>query len=388
MIDSGFAGRAHPGKNRDIEVLRAFAILGVLIHHLDGVLLPAMPGFRLGAMGLGSGVDLFFAISGFVIASGLLPRLQSAKGAGQAAAEVLAFWTKRAFRLWPTAWLWLGLTLVVTASFQFQAKHLWFPANVDAAVAGALHFANFRFADSFGQYPYGASFQFWTLSLEEQFYFLLPLLALLSGKRLVFVLPMLIAIELLRPVSLLSIATRSSALMIGVLIAIFSQTRVHNRLSEIFGKLGPRIKFVLMLGPVMLVPWVETATPTVAQLHYGYVAAAAGLCVLLASFDKDGLCPGRTWATLSQWIGARSYAIYVIHVLAFLMIGEIAQAYLGGQLDQVGPAMALAAAVCGLVFILAELNFRLIETPLRHFGVGLAGRFTAAHVGSTAATVA
>jgi peptidoglycan/LPS O-acetylase OafA/YrhL len=296
---------------------------------------------------------------------------------------VFAFWVKRAFRLWPTAWFWLAVILAVTASFQFQAGHLSFPPNVDATLAGALHFANFRFADSFGVYSYGASFQFWTLSLEEQFYLLLPLLALLSGKRLVLVLPILIAIDLLRPVSLLSITTRSSALLIGVLIAIFSQTSAHKHLSEAFGKLGRWAMFVLMIGSVALVPLAELSTPNIAQFHYGYVAAAAGLCVLLASLNRGGLCPPGVWTAVTQWLGARSYAIYVIHVPAFLMIGDVVQARLGDQIGQIGPAVATALASCCFVLLLAELNFRLVEAPLRKIGVGLAGRMTRAHVGGT-----
>jgi peptidoglycan/LPS O-acetylase OafA/YrhL len=173
--------------------------------------------------------------------------------------------------------------------------------------------------------------------------------------------------------------------LIGVLIAIFSQTRVHSRLSELFGKLGQWVMFVLMIGSVALVPWAETATPTIAQFHYGYVAAAAGLCVLLASFDRDGLCPRGAWTAVAQWIGARSYALYVIHVPAFLVINEVVQTRIGSQLSEIWPAAAVVVAGCGLVFVLAELNFRLIETPLRKVGVGLAGRIARAHVGGTVA---
>lgn len=97
----------------DIEMLRGFAVLFVVIHHANGALFTwsssAMSLFYSYFCG-GVGVDLFFAISGFVIARDLIPRLRESQGSQVAIAITLAFWVRRAWRLWPSAWLWLAPT--------------------------------------------------------------------------------------------------------------------------------------------------------------------------------------------------------------------------------------------------------------------------------------
>src|SRR5690554_7809237 len=55
-------------------------------------------------------------------------------------------------------------------------------ANIDASIAGFFHFANFRFYSTFLQSEYGVSFVYWSLSLEEQFYFLFPIILILLPK--------------------------------------------------------------------------------------------------------------------------------------------------------------------------------------------------------------
>lgn len=365
-------------KNRDIEVLRAFAVFGVLLHHL-AVLLAGTPGAAISFAPFdpSSGVDLFFVISGYVIARSLLPRLDAARAYRSSVREVCAFWVKRAFRLWPTAWVWLAIILVVAASWRFASEYLAVKPNVDAAIAGALHFANVRFAESFSAFPYGASFHYWTLSLEEQFYFLLPLVALISRRWLVPVLLVLIVVEMFRPLTILAVVTRTSALLTGVLVAIFSATRMHRSLSAAFAKVSGWIAFPVVLSTVLLVAWVSAATPTWVPFHYSYLAAAGGVCVLFASFDRGALCPPGPWPPALLWMGARSYAIYVIHVPAFLVLNELATTRLAaGDLAMPLVLLAISAGAFALVFALAELNFRIIETPLRRVGASLADRIS------------
>ena len=165
----------------DIEVLRGVAVLAVVLHHSIGNLFTwTTPGLsRFSAYFSGAfGVDLFFAISGFVIARDLVPRLQAATGSDMAFRITVAFWIRRAWRLLPSAWTWLALTLVAVVLFNQSGVFGGFRTNLEATVAGVLQVANLRFAETFGRSEYGASFVYWTLSLEEQFYLILPLLVL------------------------------------------------------------------------------------------------------------------------------------------------------------------------------------------------------------------
>ena len=82
-------------KNSDIEVLRGIAVIYVVIFHAYGNLIPWRSP-ELSALfvnfGGGSGVDLFFVISGFVIARTLIPKLDACADRRQFWVTSLAFW--------------------------------------------------------------------------------------------------------------------------------------------------------------------------------------------------------------------------------------------------------------------------------------------------------
>jgi peptidoglycan/LPS O-acetylase OafA/YrhL len=373
VVGDRLAVSSHGDRNRDIEVLRAFAVGGVILHH-QAVLLEGTPGLLPPGwpFGTGAGVDLFFVISGFVIGRSLLPRMAAAQPGKRQWRETLAFWVRRAFRLWPTAWVWLGVVLAVTAAYRFASPFLDFDRNVDATAAGVLHFANFRFGSVFGIEPYGATFQYWTLSLEEQFYFLLPLLVLVSRRWLAGVIIILIAIEPLRPLPLAVSITRTSALLLGVLIAILSTTQLHRKMSAAFAKAPRWLAFTLMLAGVVLVAWTAQAISTQTPGYYLVLALAAGACVLLASFNRNALGLPGPWTPVMMWIGSRSYALYVIHVPLFLVLGELVTSRLiaAGTTDA-AVLLGVFAGGVALTTLLAELNYRLVEMPLRRFGVAV-----------------
>jgi peptidoglycan/LPS O-acetylase OafA/YrhL len=157
----------------------------------------------MGLVGGWQGVDLFFAVSGFVIASGLLPQLRPlARHAGVAAQWRSAwpllrrFWVRRIWRLWPAAWLWLGIVPLATAWLIGQSAFRAMHTNFWAAVAGVFLFANFRYATAGAHFRYyGATVTYWRLSLEEQFYLVLPPAILLAGRCLPWLLIAGIAVQ-------------------------------------------------------------------------------------------------------------------------------------------------------------------------------------------------
>ncbi len=88
----------------------------------------------------------------------------------------------------PSAWLWLAIILASAAFFNSSHVFWSFRANVEAAVAALLDVANFRQIMIFGRFDPGASFPYWSLSLEEQFYILLPFAVFFAGRRLPYAL--------------------------------------------------------------------------------------------------------------------------------------------------------------------------------------------------------
>jgi len=149
----------------DIQGLRAFAVLAVVLYHLWPARLPG--GFV--------GVDVFFVISGFLITGHLLRELTATGRIGLA-----GFWARRAKRLLPGAFI----TIVATGS----AVLLWVPSALwgqygRELIASTVYVQNWQLAadsvDYLAQGNRPSPFQhFWSLSVEEQFYIALPLLLL------------------------------------------------------------------------------------------------------------------------------------------------------------------------------------------------------------------
>src|SRR6218665_4172177 len=160
------AGRTpSDGFRPDIQGLRAVAVGVVLLYHAK---FPFMPGGFVG-------VDVFFVISGFLI-TGLLMREALAHGR----IDLAGFYARRIRRILPAATLVLVATLAMTILILPQIR--WQQIGIEAGGA-ALYVVNWIFAantDYLNAEVAASPIQhFWTLSVEEQFYIVWPLLLLL-----------------------------------------------------------------------------------------------------------------------------------------------------------------------------------------------------------------
>lgn len=362
----------------DIEILRAFAVLFVVVHHALGNLFTwTTPGLARVSVYFsgGFGVDLFFAISGFVIARELVPRLQACDGLDMTFRVTVAFWIRRAWRLLPSAWAWLVLTLIAVLFFNHSGVFGGFRTNLEATVAGVLQVANVRFAETFGRSEYGASFVYWTLSLEEQFYLLLPLLVLVSRRFLPHVLIALVIVQLLSTRTLMTVVFRTDAIALGVLLAIWSQHSTYAIARPVFLSCTRWAGTVTMLGLCFCMGVVGSEVLHVVSYKFSVFAVLSVLLVWIASYDMDLLIPVGPIKQLLLWVGTRSYAIYLIHIPAFYLSREIwfhvrPDSAPGDELFF--PLLFTAGA---LIALLSELNYRLIEAPFRLRGAKIAKRF-------------
>jgi peptidoglycan/LPS O-acetylase OafA/YrhL len=361
----------------DIEVLRAIAVLGVLFHHLQGSLftdpVPLLEKIHAWAQPWW-GVDLFFVISGFVIGRSLIPALQGCSNRREYWEQTRNFWLRRAFRLLPSAWLWLALMLLACVFLNRSGAFGTLPANLQATLAGVLQYANFRFADSFYHYEYGSSFVYWSLSLEEQFYLLFPLLIVLCRKRLVWALLALVAVQLFTVRTPLLMVVRTDALALGVLLALWSVEPSYRRWQPDFLR-NPwaGVSALVVLGA--LLSFVATDRFTFASYRIGSIAVLGAILVWIASYNRDYLMPAGGLQRLMAWIGSRSYGIYLIHIPAYQLVRELIFRLQGAGLPSPAghPVITLLIAA-SLIVLLSELNYRFIEMPMRNRGVTLIRR--------------
>ena len=358
----------------DLEVLRGLAVIGVVIHHSrDNLFTWSSPGLERLAVYFGGwvGVDLFFAISGFVIARTLLPQLQASGDQQSASRTVLAFWVRRAWRLLPSAWLWLLLMLLCAVAFRDSGIFGDVRANLEATVAGLLNVANLRFVDTFMRSEYGASFVYWSLSLEEQFYLLLPLLVLLTRRWLVPVLVLIVLYQLLQERTLMMMGLRCDGMLLGVLLAIWSrQPSYQLARPEFLQKLPLKgvLPLLVILGCLVMLGSDEMR---IATHRMSVIALLCAMLVWLASYNDNLFMPAHL-RDLFCWLGARSYAIYLIHIPAFFLTREIWTRMNPGSVA--GPEQFLPYVFTAgvLILVLSDLNYRLVEQPLRHRGRSIA----------------
>jgi peptidoglycan/LPS O-acetylase OafA/YrhL len=325
---------AAPAHRRDIEGLRAVAVLLVVLYHCGVAVVPG--GYV--------GVDVFFVISGFLI-TGLLLRERERTGR----IAIRAFYGRRIRRLLPAALLVTAVTV--------GAAYRWLPPlrAPQVALDGLLttvYGLNYRLAATGIDYLNADAMpsplqHFWSLAVEEQFYLIWPLLLLLARRRLVLTTVVVASFAMsvwqtgANPTwAYFGLHTRAWELGAGALVAVLG-----GRLPRMFAPVG-----LAAIGLAAVVFTDRTAFPGYAAL----LPVAGTVLVLLAR--SDALLGARPL----QVIGRLSYSWYLWH-WPFLLIGPVALGVHAG----LGVNLALAA---GALFA-AALTYALVENPVRHLRV-------------------
>lgn len=277
---------------RDIQALRGFSIVVVLLYH-------AQFGWLRGGF---LGVDIFFVISGFVITSKLM------EGDGSFASQIKDFYLRRAKRILPAS---LTVT-VLTAIF----ANFYLPAisrsrfSIDA-LASALFSANLNFArignDYLAQSADPSPFlHYWSLGVEEQFYLLWPILFILLYKaRKNLVLPTLLGTAVIgiwftsiNPVASFYLPfSRFWEFFAGIFLAINLRLKAPRAIALPVAILG-------WAALVFSVLWVTTsdATPGFTTC---FAIIGAGL-VLYANVDFKQIF-------ILPFLGDYSFSLYLVH---------------------------------------------------------------------------
>ena len=360
-----------------IERLRAVAITMVyLIHaHAYGYLRP------LQQLGTWAGVDLFFVISGFVVTLSLeklLPEREPRSLRAPVSAEdrraMRTFYARRFFRLAPIACCALLLHLVgaavgpsISKATPFDTVGHW--ALETAAVLSGLY----NFVAPYLDHPPMAFF--WSLSVEEQFYLLLPSLFVLAPTRRARTIAALTVIVLvagvIRPLfspdqfgaAHYMSQFRFDSLAAGVILAL---QRRH--LASVAERVSPGLRKALVFACLGMLLFVSRHTYIWFAIHNGLVLIwLASVClVACAVIDSRDVLDFPVLGRVLEHVGSRSYAIYVIHT-AFLFLDETIADGAGARwkraLTSAPGETVRFLVVATIVLGLAELAYRYVERP-------------------------
>ena len=353
------------GFRKDINGLRALAVLGVVAFHADRTLVPG--GF--------AGVDVFFVISGFLITRIILSECAAGRF------SLTMFYAKRARRILPALILVVSLVWIVG---WFRAAPTQF-RDIGGGLLGNSYFTvNFwllRLAGVGGYFGPDSSakplLHLWSLSIEEQFYLvwsvLLFALFRLTRKLVLAVvvgifLASLTACVILTPIDPIGAFylpwTRGWELALGALVAyreVFLLEAWPYPARNV-ANIGAGLGVALMLGAFFLM--------SEAQPFPGWRAAipTAG-CALVIAHPRSLVGDVALGNRVAGFFGVISYPLYLWHWPLF----AFAHIWPG-----VIPTPAVMLALAAVAVVLAALTYRLIEAPVaalfrrRPFAVALA----------------
>ncbi len=344
----------------ELDGLRFYAFLAVFVSHAlpihetsyRGLHVPLPWLWPVIARSGGSGVDVFFALSAFLITSLLLKERQET-----GSISLRHFYIRRILRIWPLYFLVIALGVVIA---QPRQSHLWYYTQSLPwyYVAGYLLFAGNWVYAAFGA-AQSICFPLWTVSIEEQFYLVWPVLVKILKRRGVILAG--VATFLLATVSQVALvlsrpsgnyiyfgsASRCGSLALGILLALYV-----DRLP----KLTAGKRFLLAVGGLIgfIVSWAWLMDhPRRVILGWLTITLSSGAILYGTLYSTNKLVTGG-WAVR---LGKISYGLYMLHATGLLIVLSLLRPGHGWRLLA---TMALGFLMTGL---LAFASYRWIESP-------------------------
>lgn len=360
-----------------LDGVRALAVLAVLLFHAE------VAGFDGGYLG----VSVFFTLSGFLITSLLAAETESA-----GSVALGSFYARRARRLLPASVLLVVLVVIAAAVTD------WFDAVSDlrAHVVGSLlQIANWVFLAQDGSYQEllqqaaGAASpleHYWSLAIEEQFYWLWPIafvglwkLGRTHRGRLWALGVVTVAFGAMAPIiaavwgsdaAYWASPARAAEILVGAFVAV----------AIIGRRIDPRLWLLAPAALVVLAVCIVTFPTAGGPAYAGWLPAIGAVsALLLLGLQVDS--PVRRACSIAPlvWLGKISYGVYLFHWPIFVVMNEERMGFDGAGLLVVRLAVTLAVA---------QVSFLLYEQPIRKASrltvrptMAFAGVATAAAIG-------
>ena len=342
----------------ELDGLRFYAFLGVFVFHAlpsqaafyqrFHLPLPALWGAvaKSGA----AGVDLFFALSAFLITSLLLRERRRTHGL-----SLRLFYIRRILRIWPLYFAVLALGIVLAHTMAMQRLPWYY-------IAGYALFVGNWVCAVFG-HPESICSPLWTVSIEEQFYWVWPALMKILGRRGMVIAA--IVTFLLATVSRIGFmlagqsggyiyyasTSRCDSLALGILLALFA-----HRLPRLTRGMRWLLLATGLTGWIVSAAWLnEQPGPVDIRMVLGrlIVSLAAGAILYACLDSRQQLLRGK-WVVQ---LGKISYGLYMLHLVGILIALHLLHPVWAWQL------LAAKALGFAITVILALASYRWVESP-------------------------
>jgi len=364
-------------KIMEIERLRGVAVLMVLFVHAD-FFNQKLPYWIKQTW---SGVDLFFVISGYIVSFSLfkyLPKYSADENIflrfKKTIPTLKEFYKRRIYRIFPLSFFWAIVPLILAYALKANTG---FPGisryTIMQEIFSVLTF-QYNFAAANNLIP-GFLGNYWSLSVEEQFYFLLPILLIwfpTDQKRIKFFLIVsALTAFIIRPFIPYTGAPefedvwirftsylRFDSIFMGVCLFIL---KYNSKLEvKVLSRPMAHIWTFLFIGILWLLPGILIHGAFNRSIYTILTIASLGL-VFLASEDKNYVLDIPIIKTILEYVGTRSFALYVINFISLKFLKEF-------QISLNYSDFTMGLIWLALTFMLAELSFRFIETPFIRLG--------------------
>jgi len=357
-----------------LDGLRGIAVLAVIIYHADVSLL--VGGFL--------GVDVFFVLSGFLITTLLIDELTQTNTVDRA-----RFYMRRIRRLFPALFLVLFFSVLVSGLFVLDAAY-HVRRDLPWAITFVLNWSYLFFEQSyFVNISRPPLLQhLWSLSVEEQFYVIWPILLValykvrignLAPRVKIFFVSAALAIASTAWMIHLSVTngfpipndpsrvyfgtdTHAMGLLVGcAAAALWRHEKLNARLTPDRAAALNAIGLVSLAGLAYFFVFVSELN------EFLYRGGFLVLSLLTASLVLVAAHPGLKFGAILgnpvlKWFGDRSYGIYLWHWPIFVLMRS------GIDIQWAEP-IAFAAKIA-IVLVVADLSYRFVEMPIRNGAIG------------------
>ena len=357
-----------------LDGLRGIAVLAVIIYHADVSLL--VGGFL--------GVDVFFVLSGFLITSLLIDELTRTNTVDRA-----RFYIRRIRRLMPALFLVLLFSVLVSGLFVLDAAY-HVRRDLPWAITFVLNWSYLFFEQSyFVNISRPPLLQhLWSLSVEEQFYVIWPILMIglfklkvgnLTSRVKIFIASSILAIASTAWMVYLSVSngfpipndpsrvyfgtdTHAMGLLVGcAAAALWRPEKLNARLTPDRATAMNGIGLLSLGGLAYFLFFVSELNELLYRGGFLVLSILTAVLVIVAAHPalKFGSLLGNP---VLKWFGDRSYGIYLWHWPIFVLLRS--------GIDIQWPDPVAFMVKVSIVLVVADLSYRFVEMPIRNGAIG------------------